>query len=183
MATKVEIASNALIRIGANPISSFDEGGAAGVAASNLYEPTIASLLSDHTWRFCFAKRDLARLTAVPLNEWQYAFQIPSDSIRIFRTYPNQNYRIFERKIYANSDTLSIDYQFRAPEANWPPYFQLLAEFVLASEFALSVTSNQSNADLYFQKANQQMRRAKYIDSQSQPNEEVQSVPYRDVRG
>lgn len=182
MASDIEIASNALVRIGVPPISSFNEGGAAGVVAGNLYEPTIRALLTDHRWRFASAKRQLAQLTAAPLNEWQYAYQLPSDMIMLYRVYPGTEYEIYEDKLYSQENTIEIDYLFRAPEPLFSPYFQLACEYKLASEFALTVTSNRSLAETYEIKYQDTMKKARFADSQSRPADRVEILDYIKVR-
>lgn len=183
MATAIDICSNAFIRIGAPPISSFTEGGAQGVAANNLYEPTVRAILSEHRWRFAAAKRQLARLTSAPLNEWSYAFQLPSDLLMLYRVHPTTDYQVFEDKIYANVQEMSIDYLMRPSETLFPAYFQVALEYKLASEFALLVTSNRSLAETYELKAVEQMKKARFADSQQSPSVEVQALAYTDVRG
>ena len=182
MASDIDIASNALVRIGVPPISSFTEGGAAGIAAANLYEPTVRSLLTENRWRFAAAKRSLAQLTAKPLNEWTHAYQMPSDLLLLYRVHPRQNYEIFEDKIYSDSASLSVDYLFRAPESLFPAYFQLACEYKLASEFALIVTSNRSLSEVYEVKYLDQMKRARFADAQGRPADAIQSIDYLDVR-
>lgn len=183
MASDIEIASNALVRIGVNPISSFTEGGAAGTAANNLYEPTIRALLSENRWRFAAAKRQLAQLTATPLNDWSYAYQLPSDMITMYRMFPRTPYEIYEDKLYTNSATCEIDYISRVDEPLWPPYFQLAAEYKLASEFALIVTSNRSLAETYEMKYMDQIKKARFADAQGRPADSVRNFDYVDVRG
>jgi len=182
MATSIEICSNALVRIGTPPISSFTEGGAQGQAASNLYEPTVRALLSEYNWRFASAKRTLPRLTSSPLNDWEYAFQLPSDLLVLYRTFPNVNYQIYEDKIYSNVSEMDIDYLMRANETLFPAYFQLALEYKLASEFALIVTSNRSLAETYERKYMEQSKKARFADAQQSPAVSVQSFDYTEVR-
>lgn len=183
MASDIDIASNALVRIGVPPISSFNEGGAAGQAAANLYEPTIRALLSENRWRFAAVKRQLAQLTAAPLNDWQYAYQLPSDLLILYRTYPTSDYEVFENRLFTNSATCEIDYIARINESLWPAYFQLAVEYKLASEFALIVTSNRSMAETYEMKYSEQIKKARFADSQGRPNDAIQSYLYTDIRG
>lgn len=183
MASDIDIASNALVRIGVPPISSFTEGGAAGQAAANLFEPTVRSMLTEHRWRFAAAKRQLAQLVAKPLNDYSYAYQLPSDLLLLYRVFPNSSYDIFEDKLYSNSNEIEIDYLFRADSAQFPPYFQLAVEYQLASEFALIVTSNRSLAETYEVKARDQMKKARFADSQGRPPASVYAIDYLDVRG
>jgi hypothetical protein len=182
MATDIEVASNALVRIGVAPISSFTEGGASGQASSNLYEITVKAVLSEYNWVCTKAKRQLARLTEVPLNDYEYAFQLPSGMLKLNRVFDTHSYKIFEDKIYANSTELFIDYQFRASESGWPAYLQLLMEYKLASEFALIVTSNEEQNAIYEGKYERYLKKAKFLDAQQTPPDQIQHSPYRDVR-
>jgi hypothetical protein len=182
MATAIEICSNAFVRLGAPPISSFTEGGAQGIAAANLYEPTLRALLTDHRWRFAAAKRTLARLTSAPLNDWEYAFQLPSDLLMLYRVIPNTDYQVYEDKIFANVTEMDVDYLMRPNEGLFPAYFQLALEYKLASEFALIVTSNRSLAETYELKHVEQMKRARFADSQQSPAVAVQAFDYIETR-
>lgn len=182
MASDIDVASNALVRIGAPPISSFTEGGASGIVAGNLYEPTVRALLTQNRWRFAAAQRRLAQLTSTPNHLWEYAYQLPSDLVLMYRVYPNADYEIFEDKIYSNETSLDIEYLTRVSEGLWPAYFQLLVEYKLASEFALTVTSNRSLAETYELKANDQLSKAMYADAQGRPADSVEALDYIQVR-
>lgn len=183
MTTAINIASNALVRLGANAINSFDEGGSSGTNAEQLYEPTLHALLTESRWRFAVAKRTLARLVDVPLNEYSYAFQIPADNLMVIRTYHNSDYEIYEDKIFSNQPTLDIDYIFRPSEGRFPAWFTLLFEFKLAAELCQSVTSNRKNAELFEQKYMMQLAKAQFADSSQRTIQPITSSPYTDVRG
>jgi hypothetical protein len=182
MATAIEICSNAFVRLGAPPISSFTEGGAQGIAAANLYEPTLRAMLTDHRWRFAAAKRKLARLAAAPLNDWSYAFQLPADLLMLYRVIPSSEYQVYEDKIFSNVTEMDIDYLMRPNEGLFPAYFQLALEYKLASEFALIVTSNRSLAETYELKSVEQLKKARFADAQQSPSVAVQSFDYIETR-
>ena len=59
MPSNIDIASNALILIGDNPINSFDEPGAGAQAAAALYPETKKRLLSEHPWGFALKQQRL----------------------------------------------------------------------------------------------------------------------------
>ena len=50
--TKFDICSRALTMVGANTISSFDDGTTESDVADQLYEDTLRSLLTQTRWRF-----------------------------------------------------------------------------------------------------------------------------------
>ncbi len=50
--TALDISSRALILIGAEPISSFDDGTTEALECVNLYEDVVQSALVNTRWRF-----------------------------------------------------------------------------------------------------------------------------------
>ena len=120
MATDISMCSNALLLIGHGTISSFTEGGAGALVASNLYQSSYENLLSLHRWRFASGKVTLSRLTATPINDFKYAYQLPADYMVANRVIPQSDYEIFGDKIYSNQQSLALDYIFKPSETSLP---------------------------------------------------------------
>lgn len=177
MATSISMCSNALLLIGHGTISSFTEGGAGALVASNLYDSSYENLLTLHRWRFASGKVSLSRLTATPLNEWDYAFQLPANYMLINRVIPDTDYEIFEDKIYSNQQTLDIDYVFKPAESELPAYFVKLVEYYLASQFAVPVTDNSTKGQLYDGMFQSQLRQAKFADASARPPDVIADSP------
>lgn len=179
--SEVDIVSQALILIGESPISSFAEG-VGGLVASNLYAPTRDDCLTCYRWHFATGKKELSRLVETPLNEWQYAYQQPSDLLLPIRAYPGTRFEVFEDRIFANTSTLEIDYIFRPPSGAFPAYFVKALSYKLASEFAVTVTNNLSIAQRMDDLAVYHLRKAKSNDSQSRTPAAITARPWIDVR-
>ena len=81
--TALALCSRALIKIGAQPIASLDEGTAEAEVAANLYPATRDAMLSLHPWSFATGQESLPRLAAVPAADFQYAFQLPTGFLRV----------------------------------------------------------------------------------------------------
>ena len=64
----LDIASRALVLIGAEPITSFDSSSTEALVASNMYEDTVRASLSMARWRFATEQAELNQLTDVPLS-------------------------------------------------------------------------------------------------------------------
>lgn len=182
MATDISICSNALLLIGHGTISSFTEGTAGATVASNLYPTTYESCLTMHRWRFASAKSQLSRFTATPLNEWTYAYSLPSGYLLGIKVYPDVDYEIYENKLYANANEVALDYVFKPSESRLPPYFVKMLEYLLAAQFSVPVTSNKSTGELYAAMYEAQLRRSKYLDSQSRPQASVVDSPFTEIR-
>ena len=77
--TKLSICSDAMIMLGAAPLSSFSEGTDAAQAADRLYDDIRDTMLAQYPWVWSMKKVALARLAAAPANEWKYAYAMPGD--------------------------------------------------------------------------------------------------------
>ncbi len=182
MATSISMSSNALLLIGHSTISSFTQAGAGALVASNLYDSSYENLLSMHRWRFATGKAPLSRLTATPLNDWTYAYQLPADYMLLNRLIPNSDFEIFEGLVYSNEPSLDIDYVYKPAESELPAYFIKLMEYYLASQFAIPVTDNSAKAQLYATMYEAQLRRAKFADASSRPPDPIADSPLWDAR-
>jgi hypothetical protein len=182
MATDIDISSNALQMIGATSISSFTDPGAGAAVAAALYEPLLEAMLTTNYWRFTIKQQQLNRLSAAPLNGWQFAFQIPTDSLKIERVDPRSPYNIFEDKLYSNQTAIEVDYVYRPPTSAFPSYFVIALTYLLASEFSLSVTDDPQKNAMYAQKHLAALASAFAADAQQYPQTPIQDQPFTDVR-
>jgi hypothetical protein len=76
--TDIKICSDALLMLGANPISSFTEGTDESNICDRLYPDIKIRTLTMYDWSFSFKKTQLARLVTTPTNEYKYEYQLPS---------------------------------------------------------------------------------------------------------
>ena len=173
--TKVDIASRALIMIGANPISSFTDGSTDSLVTNNIYEEIVESTLTRHKWRFATGQKQLSLLAASPTGRYEYAYQIPASPqcLHIIAVTSNDfsiAYSRYEDKIYldgyGSSSTLIMDYIFRQDESLFPPYFRLALEYKLASIFAGSIARDAPMVKEFDELSERQLLIAKNIDSQ-----------------
>ena len=79
--TDIKICSDALLMLGASPISSFTEGTDESNICDRLYPDIKIRALTMYDWSFSFKKTQLARLVTTPANEYKYEYQLPSDII------------------------------------------------------------------------------------------------------
>jgi hypothetical protein len=184
MSSAIDIASNALLLIGDNPISSFTEPGAGARSASNLYPATKEMVLSYHPWSFALKEQELSRLSQAPDSRtgYKYAYQIPTDLIRLWEIMPNSNYVMVGQLIYSNETALLARYVYDVAESLMPAQMVKAMEYKLASELAISVAEDENKAQLYEQKARDQMAKASNIDSQGQPQKAIVSSPFVEAR-
>jgi hypothetical protein len=152
------------------------------VVAGALYEDTLRALITSYPWRFTMKKQQLARLTAPPITEWRYQFQLPSDCLllRAVRSSaaigaePLKEYEAFEGRVLADVEAAWADYQYRPDEALFPAYFVQALKFNLAAVFAKPITDETALAEFWDKAATAQALSARRVDAQQQPPQQIQ---------
>lgn len=157
--TDVSICSEALILLGAAPISSLSDGSPSATACAALYAGLRDNLITSYIWSWSLKKVQLSRLASAPLNEWKYSYQLPSAMlsgvIAVFDSSGdnarpiNYGWEVYEDKLFTNFEAVYIDYQASITEAKMPNYFVRLLRTALASELAIIVTDQISKADYF----------------------------------
>jgi len=170
----LDIASRALVLIGAEPITSFDSSSTEALVATNMYEDVIRSSLSMARWRFATEQAELAQLSDVPTGRFDTAHQLPSDLLVLHAVTVNDNkidYSVYGNKVFSNStsnDKLIADFTYRAQEIDFPSYFTIAVEYSLASIFATAIARDDGLMQIMESKANVLMAQARNLDSQQQ---------------
>lgn len=177
MASKIDVLSNALRKLGHASVSALDEDEPT-IMASDAYEVIYPSLLVRHRWRFASKKAQLAKLTSSPINEWANAFQIPTDCLQTIGTYPRAAYEIYGDKIYTNQGSLELDYIYAVNIGDVPAYFQRALEYAVAADVAEGMTSNTSLVQAMNDRAEHELMIAMGVDSQARPNVAIRSNPF-----
>ena len=166
--TSISIASNALVLLGDQPISSFTDGEAGSLIAAQLYETTYHAMLTETLWHFATRTEKLARLVETPDNNYSYKFQLPSDLLYIV-TADVAHWEVYERELYANSKEVQIEMVYPVDEINLPPIFAKALEYNLASLFAIPLTGNATKADYYRNLYQLELSKAKRADASQRP--------------
>ena len=156
--TSLSICSDALIMLGANALSSFSEGTTAATVADRLYDDIRTTVLTTYPWSWTLKKVQLAQVVTAPINEWSYAYQLPTDRVAapraVFysastRVPVTSDFEIFGDKLYTNFPTVYIDYQYDPGESQYPKQVVQLLKYYLAWHFAEPVTDQISKAQYW----------------------------------
>ena len=118
-------------------------------------------------WRFATNQAILNLLTAAPTGRYDRAYQLPSGYLMVHTATVEDNiidYQIYGDKLFADtsaSDTVILDYTFRANELEFPSYFTIAVEYALAMVFATSIARDASLAALMEKQATNAMAKAR----------------------
>ncbi len=167
----IALCSRALIRIGAAPIASFNDGTAESEIAGALFAPVRDALLSAYSWSFATGQVELTQLEDPPLADYANAFQLPNDFLRAMSAGSGGrgrglNFRIARNAVHTDAGEVLLTYIFRPGEEEFPPYFDAALIARLTAEFTIPVTENTSRAEAMFRLAELEFGRARQIDAQ-----------------
>ncbi len=198
--TDIQICSDALLLLGANPISSFTEGTDESNICDRLYPDIKIRTLTMYPWSFSFKKVQLARLITTPTNEFKYEYQLPSDIIgrpnAVYDTddvgaNPRREYRLMGSKLLTDYESVYIDYQYNVPEYGLPHYFVQLLKYQMAWHLAMPITDQTDKSDYWRTIAEGTpgengrggyMRQAMNIDGAGNPTNAIQDFSLINVR-
>jgi hypothetical protein len=155
--TGVQICSNALIRLGASAIQSF-EGSDTATTCDSIYTMKKAYMLAGYPWRFTKKFIQLSRISVAPTAQWAYQFQLPADRVTsglpvvyesdLVQAIPARGYTIVGNVLMSNLSELWIEYQAYVDESLWEPYFTELMIHVMMDELCFYITDNAKLSEL-----------------------------------
>lgn len=183
----IGLCSRALIRLGANPITSFNDGTAESEIAGALYAPVRDALLSAYPWTFAYAQIELTKLSKAPEADYTHAFQLPNDYLRAISAGQSTkgrgvNYRIARGTLQSNADGVLLTYIFRPEEEEFPPFFDMALISRLAAEFSIPVTESTSRTQALYNLADKEFQNARQIDAQQDSPNAIENFTLIDVR-
>lgn len=184
----VALCSRALMRIGCEPISSFEDGTAESEIAGALYAPARDALLSAYGWSFATGQVNLTRLDDAPLADYQYAYALPNDFLRAMSAGTGSrgrglDYRIARNVLHTDAEAVLLTYIFLPDESEFPPFFDAALIVRLAADFCIPLTEGTSRAEALYKMAEDEFRKAKQIDAQQDSPARIESFPLIDARG
>ncbi len=174
---QVSIANSALLKVGASRINSFDDNKNEAVIIKEFYERSYRALLSMYPWSFAMKTVTLAQLPTAPEQEYENAYQLPSDLVWLQRTYPNTNFKIVGKELHTNEPSVSIKYTYRCPEEDMSIQFEQAFMYYLASQICIPITENVSKDQLMYTQYQDHLKRAKSITAQQQPQDGFEDFP------
>lgn len=180
MATEVSISSNAMLRLGAAPISSFNEADLDGSnierarLAANLWPTVRMQVLRSHPWNCAISRVLLSPDATVPAFGYANRFLLPSDWLRTLQVgaYSDSLPDFQPEGRYLLSDEASLPLVYVFDNQNPGTYDASLVgvmEAAMAAALAYPVTKSAAAVERFVADFQQTAKFARAADGQDAP--------------
>lgn len=146
-ASEVQICNLALLKFGDITISSLSESTKQGRACKVYYQLMVEELLYSHPWNFAITRADIsAQLSTTPSFEFDYAYKIPSDCLRVLEFYGSElDWTIEGENLLTNAEEeVYIRYIKRITESGeFTPIFVKCLSILLGAELAAKLADDK----------------------------------------
>lgn len=163
----VTICNLALNMVGIPPIVSFSDNNNNAKLCERFYPVLRDKVLRDHTWSFATFSIKLPRLAEKPFDpRFEFAFQLPSDLLRIIEVIPDVPFRKVRDMIFANQDVTCV-YVGKVEDTElFDVTFTDALQYLIAAEIGLANTRDGNLISYYRQQYERSLAIARSIDSQ-----------------
>lgn len=152
MATEVSICSNALRRLGDDPITSLTDDTERARLCNSFYQDARDACLRSHPWNFAITRASLAKLSDAPAYGFNYQYALPTNPycLRVLEMeykdyiFKVENVATHGRVLLTDEGTANILYIARITDTNlFDPMFVDVLTAKLAVDLAYPVTNSQ----------------------------------------
>lgn len=166
--TETAVVNRALRRAGEARISAMTDAVPGAASARDIYDYERDSLLRSHPWNFATARYKLNRLADTPVFEFEYAYSLPSDFLRMVAVYDNDagdgtvRYKMeslqasggdWHRVLLCDAEDVYVRYVRKVTDTSlFDPLFADCLVLKLASIFATDLTNSNTLMQLFEQK-------------------------------
>lgn len=170
MASEVSICNSALIKLGAEPITSLLDTSKQAVLCNAVYEQLRDALLGMHLWNFAMAVYTCPEITGGGDWEYEHAYQLPTDVLRVVKVNTEDDWIRKENKImtdYTEDAGLEIKYVKKQTDPNkFSASFREALALYIASEIGFSITQSTTQTTQIQERFVKYLKESKSNDSQ-----------------
>ncbi len=180
--SSIELCSKALNKIGANSITSFDDGTVEAEICESIYLTLKHKLLSLYSWSFA---TKMAKLSSVESEEkygFCYAYILPVDFLRAVKIASNMKYKIAGSYLFSDDENVELEYIADVEEDYFSPLFVSSFIYLIAAELSISLLNDTSKYTLFYRLFNSEIKEAKSVESMQESNKTIRNFSLIDVR-
>ncbi|MCR5506872.1 MAG: hypothetical protein K6F04_03430 [bacterium] len=180
--SNIELCSKALNKIGANSITSFEDGTVESEICESIYLGLKQKLLCLYAWSFALKTALLTRADDVNRYDYSYAYILPADFLRAVKISSGVKYKIAGSYLFCNDEEVELEYISDVGEDCFSPLFVSSFIYLMAAELSISLLNDTSKYSLFYRLFNSEIKEAKSIDGMQQTTESLKNFSLIDAR-
>jgi len=174
MASVVNMCNSALNLLGASTIAALTDDTKNARLCNQRYEPVRNRVFRSHAWNCLHKRLQLAQNSTAPVVEYDHAYALPSDCLRVLKIHNGStdsiasalDYKLEGRNIVTDIDTVFLIYiALDTDPNNYDTYLRESISHQLAADLAYAITNNATLATNYMTRADERLREARFIDA------------------
>jgi len=174
MASVVNMCNSALNLLGASTIANLTDDTKNARLCNQRYEPVRNRVFRSHAWNCLHKRVQLAQNSTAPIVEYDHAYALPSDCLRVLKIHNGStdsiasalNYKLEGRNIVTDIDTVFVIYiALDTDPNNYDTYLRESISHQLAADLCYAITNNATLATNYMTRADERLREARFIDA------------------
>lgn len=191
MASVVNMCNSALNLLGASTISSLTDDTKNARLCNQRYEPVRNRVFRSHAWNCLHKRVQLAQNSTAPVIEYDHAYALPSDCLRVLKIHNGTtdsiadalDYKLEGRNIITDEDTVYAIYiALDTDPNNYDTYLRESISHQLAADLCYAITNNATLANQYMTRADERLREARFIDATENSLETIESNEFTNAR-
>ena len=191
MASVVNMCNSALNLLGASTISALTDDTKNARLCNQRYEPVRNRVFRSHAWNCLHKRVQLAQNSTAPVVEYDHAYALPSDCLRVLKIHngttdsiaTNLDYKLEGRNIVTDIDTIFLIYiALDTDPNNYDTYLRESISHQLAADLCYAITNNATLANNYMTRADERLREARFIDATENSLGTVEANEFTDAR-
>lgn len=183
--TETSICNSALLKLGADRITSLSEGSKQAKLCNEQYAKMRDEVLTQHPWNFALKRAAIAADVSAP--EWGYAYKysLPADCLRVHRMEsPDMEYKVEGRYVLTDEGApLNILYIAQITDtAQFTPLFAEAVSCRLAADISYAVNQSSTVQKTMLDMYQYQLKLARSMDAQEGTPEDLDASSWVTVR-
>ena len=191
MASVVNMCNSALNLLGASTISALTDDTKNARLCNQRYEPVRNRVFRSHAWNCLHKRVQLAQNSTAPVVEYDHAYALPSDCLRVLKIHNGTtdsiktalDYKLEGRNIVTDLDTIFLIYiALDTDPNNYDTYLRESISHQLSADLAYAITNNATLANQYMARADERLREARFIDATENSLGTIESNEFTNAR-
>jgi hypothetical protein len=191
MASVVNMCNSALNLLGASTISALTDDTKNARLCNQRYEPVRNRVFRSHAWNCLHKRVQLAQNSTAPVVEYDHAYALPSDCLRVLKIHngttdsiaASLDYKLEGRNIVTDIDTVFLIYiALDTDPNNYDTYLRESISHQLSADLAYAITNNATLANQYMARADERLREARFIDATENSLGTIEANEFTDAR-